>query len=212
MRALLLLALLGGCSNLLGIHQLDDAGGGNNDDGSTDGIAPNDGMTDGMMTDAGTDGSINTVQIGEYTLLSAQTSMNANTLIARKFSVTATTVVVAGGAYLKFETTGGRVKFAVYSDNANAPYSRRTLSGDVTVDGTAGYNEGAFGSHTLAPGTYWIVMATDASLDIGSVDSNDVSGAGAALAYASALPSTFSPQPTSTLTADRINLYLQAQP
>ena len=216
MRALLLLALLGGCSNLLGIHPLDDAGGGGgDDDGSTDGIGPDDGPRDGMTdgtTDGMTDGSMNTVQIGEYTPLSSMTTLNANIVIARRFSVTASTVVVAAGAYLKFETNGGKVKFALYNDNANAPYSRRVFSGDATLDSTAGYNEGSFGSHTLAPGTYWVVMATDASIDIGSLDSNDVSGAAAALSYSAAFPATYSPQPTSSINSDRINLYLQAQP
>jgi hypothetical protein len=206
-----LLALLGGCSSLLGIHQLDDAGAGS-DDGSTDGNAPGDGSLD-AMTDGMTPDTMTSLYIGERTQLAAATTVSGNYIVARRFTVGGTTVIASAGAYLTAETANGKIKFAIYNDNANAPYTRRVMSAaDVTLDGTPGYNDSALGSHTLQAGTYWMVIATDSSIDIGSQDTNNVVGAAASLPYSGAMPTTYSPQPTTSTTSDRINLYLQAQP
>jgi hypothetical protein len=212
-RAVALLALLGGCSSLLGIHELDDAAVGSADDATTDGVPPNDGRApDTAPIDAMPDSGVTPVHIGEYTPLGASTTVNGNFIIARRFTVGGTTTITGAGAYLTFETANGKIKFAVYNDNANSPFTLRVTTTDITLDGTAGYNDRTLGPHTLQAGTYWIVMATDSSLDIGSQDTNNVLGAAASLPYAGAFPSTYNPQPTSSTTTDRINLYLQAQP
>ena len=209
-----------GCSKILGIHALSDGGGGGDDDANppddamrdgTMGDGMGDGMTDGMMTDSMTD-AMGFVPIGEYAQLAATTNINGNFIIARSFSVGGTTVIIGAGAYVKFETTNGHIKFAIYNDNAASPFTRRALSTDITLDGTPGYNEIALGPHTLPAGTYWMVMATDSNIDIGSLDSNNVPGAGASIAYSGAFPTTYSPQPTSSTVTDRVNIYLKAQP
>lgn len=206
-----------GCSSILGIHALSDANVGGGDtkpiDASTIDASTIDApMTDGTMTDGTMTDGANFVPIGEYAQLSATTNIGGNFMIARSFSVGASTVIIGAGAYIKFETTNGHIKFAVYNDNAASPFTRRVVSSDITLDGNPGYNEIAMGPHTLPAGTYWMVMATDANLDIGSLDSNNVLGAGASIPYSTATPTSYSPQPTSSPTTDRINLYLQAQP
>jgi hypothetical protein len=253
MRAMWLLAAatLAGCSNLLDIHALPDAGGDDDDappmidaamidafdDGSVDPDASIDAamidapmidarpidaaMIDAPMIDAPptTDAAVDavpidagTITIGEYAVLGSMATINGNFVTARRFTVGGTTVITAAGAYLKFEPTNGHVKFAIYNDNANAPYTRRALTADITLDGVAGYEEIAIGPHTLPAGTYWMVMATDMSVDIGSMDTNNVYGAAQSLPYSSAFPTTYNPQPVSTPSADRVNLYLQAMP
>jgi hypothetical protein len=235
MRAALLCALaFAGCADVLGIHPIEGDDDGTNSDAVD---APIDGpdldapdldgpdldgpdidapdidapdidapAIDAPAIDAGP------ITIGEHALLAQNTTLNGNFLIARRFTVGGTTTIFAAGAYLKFESTNGHIKFAIYNDNANAPYSRRVVSGDITLDGVAGYNEIAIGPETLPVGTYWMVMATDMSADIGSMDTNNVTGAAASLPYSSAFPMMYSPQPASSPTTDRINLYLQAQP
>src|SRR5439155_4694113 len=108
-------------------------------------------------TDAAAD-ALSSVQIGEYQPLASMTTVNGNFIVARNFTVGGTTVITGAGAYLKFETTNGKIKFAIYNDNANAPYTRRVESADITLDGVAGYDEIALGPHTLSAGTYWMVM------------------------------------------------------
>lgn len=177
-------------------------------------------LVDAAMIDAATDATIDatpidagTVTIGEYAVLGSMTTVNGNFIIARRFSVGGSTVIVGVGAYLKFEPANGHIKFAIYNENANAPYTRRVQSGDITLDGVPGYNEIAIGPHTLpSAGNYWLVMATDMSIDLGSLDSNNVYGAAASLPYAGAFPTSYSPQPVSSSSADRVNLYLQVQP
>jgi hypothetical protein len=209
--ALLALLALGGCADILGIHALGDAQV-TSDDAPRDGGPGDgpmiDGTTDGMKLDGGA-----TVQIGEYAMLSAATPISGNYIIARRFTVGSQSVITAAGAYLTSETANGHIKFGIYNDNATSPFTRRVISAaDITLDGTAGYNEGPIGPHTLPAGTYWMVLATDAAIEIGSADTNNVTGAAASLPYASALPTTYSPQPGASTTSDRINLYLQVQP
>lgn len=196
-----------GCSNILGIHSLSDA----DTSGGGDARRDSGGGGDGPKTDAALDAS-STVPIGEFAQLSSSTAIQGNFIIARIFTVGGTTVVVGAGAYLTTETANGKIKFAIYNDNVTSPFTRRVVSGDITLDGTPGYNEIPIGPHTLSAGTYWMVMATDNNLDIGSLDTNNVTGAAASLPYGSAFPTTYSPQPTSSATSDRMNLYLKAQP
>ncbi len=233
--SLAITATLAGCSSLLDIHALPDAA--DDDDGPDapdldapttdapdldatdarfdaamiDGAAVDapttDAAADAMSIDAGL------VNIGEYGVLSGQVTVNGNYIIARRFSVGVDTVIVAAGAYVKFEQASGHIKFAIYSDNANSPYQRRAFSGEIVLDGVAGYEQINIGPHTLTGGfNYWIVMATDMSIDIGTTDSNNVTGATASLPYSGAFPTSYSPQPPSSTIADRVNLYLQAQP
>jgi hypothetical protein len=207
---LALVLVLPGCADILGIHALSDAST-TSDDARRDG-GPGDATADAMADAIKLDGG-STVQIGEYAMLSAATPITGNYIIARRFSVGGQSVITAAGAYLTSETANGKIKFGIYNDNATSPYTRRVISAaDVTLDGTAGYNEGPIGPHTLPAGTYWMVLATDAAIEIGSADTNNVTGAAASLPYASALPTTYSPQPGSSTTSDRINLYLQVQP
>jgi hypothetical protein len=172
-------------------------------------------MIDAPSVDAAIDATpidAGTVTIGEYAVLGSMTTVSGNYITARRFSVGGSTVVVAVGAYLKFEPANGHIKFAIYNDNANSPYTRRAFTGDITLDGVAGYNEIAL-NHTLSvAGNYWLVMATDMSIDIGSMDTNNVYGATSSLPYSGAFPTTYSPQPVSSATTDRVNLYLQVQP
>lgn len=154
-----------------------------------------------------------TVPIGEYAMLSGNAPISGNTIVARRFSVGSDTVIVGAGAYLTAEAPGGRLKFAIYTDNANAPYTRLNVSGDLTLDGTAGRSEIAIGPRTLTAGnTYWMILAVDMAASIGSLDTNNVTGAASSIAYSSAFPTQYSPQPISGSNYDRINLYLQAQP
>lgn len=240
--SLAITATVAGCSSLLDIHALPDAADDDDGRANPDGPDPDapdldaatdapdldatDARLDAAMIDAAMidapaiDATVDAmaidaglVTIGEYAALSSMTTVNGNFIIARRISVGADTVVVAAGAFLKFEPANGRIKFAIYNDNANSPFTRRVFSGDITLDGVAGYEQINIGPHTLTGGfSYWIVMATDMSVDIGSLDSNNVNGAAASLPYSGAFPTTYSPQPASSATADRVNLYLQAQP
>lgn len=209
MRSLWMLVALTGCSNILGIHPLSDADPSHTDDARHDGQGS--AGDDGSMGDAPIDGSSSVQRIGEYNQLPTPQTINGNFIIARTFSVGGITVITKAGTYLKFETSSGKIKFALYSDNANSPFTQIAVSSDITLDGTAGYNEIAIGPQTLNPGTYWIVMATDSSADIGSEDTNNLRGAAASLPYSAAFPATYNPQPTSSAILDRVNLYLQVQ-
>ena len=213
MRSLWMLVALTGCSNILGIHPLSDADPSQTGDARHDGQGSGDDASndDGSMGDAPIDGSSSVQRIGEYNQLPTPQTINGNFIIARTFTVGAITVIAKTGTYLKFETSNGHIKFAIYSDNANSPFTQIAVTSDITLDGTAGYNEIAIGPQTLNPGTYWIVMATDSSVDIGSEDTNNLRGAAASLPYSAAFPAMYNPQPTSSAILDRVNLYLQVQ-
>lgn len=213
MRAASLAALLlAGCSNLLGIHPLDDAAGPGDD-------APRDGAVDDGPRDAPIDGppdappdANNGQVIGEHEVLSGHTVIQGSYIVARRFIVNDAKVAIGAGTHLKGETANARIRFAIYSDNAMAPFTRRVVTADVTLDGTPGYNEATLGPHNLPVGAYWIVMATEATLTISSLDTNNVTGAAASLPYTAALPPEYNPQPQSSMTHDRINLYVLVQP
>ena len=65
---------------------------------------------------------------------------------------------------------------------------------------------------TTVSGSKGLLQTEQLIFEIGSADTNNVAGAAASLPYASALPTTYSPQPGASTTSDRINLYLQVQP
>jgi hypothetical protein len=198
-----------GCSSILGIHPLSDADTTQPGDAKLDGTMITD---DGPRTDAPPDGAAFNY-IGEQNQLGSMSPISANFIIARSFSVGGQTLIVAAGAHLKTETNNGKIKFAIYNDNANSPYTLRvSSSSDITLDGNPGLSEGPLGPHTLPAGNYWMVIATDSNLEIGALDTNNVTGAAASLPYSSAFPAQYSPQPTSSAILDRINLYLKAQP
>ncbi len=214
MRYLVLALLLGGCSNVLGIHPLSDADSSGGDDAPTrDGGGSDDSGngSDGGMADAMIDAGP-AQHIGNYAIFSAQTAVSGNFIIARQFTVGGTTVITGAGAYLKSETPSAHIKLAIYNDNATSPFTRRVMTADITLDGTPSYNESPLAAHTLQAGTYWIVLATEAALEIGSLDSNNAAGAAASLPYANSFPTTYNPQPTGSTTTDPFNLYLIAQP